>query len=267
MVTGPATDRGVVHVPTRQIKDPMTKEMIQEAKDNDTKAAMFYAAFFPPRPAKDMTPQNPNYPAPKWMYALVTDEQIEQAITKMKPYKATRPVTIPNCVFKHMNKLLISHLGPIYRATDTMKWYPDNWKLTNTPVIRKPGKSDYTVPGAWRPIVLSSRHARLLNSSKTDDLVSHCEKLGILPTMHFRGRPGRLTMDSVHLLVQTIKDAWRQGMVVSVLFLERRHQNANTQHMHDGHPQGTCGMDGEAHEWKKDYTDLRRLPIRTVQCG
>jgi hypothetical protein len=38
--------------------------------------------------------------------------------------------------------------------------------------------------------------------------------------MHFGGRPGRSTTDSVHMLVQTVKDAWRKGMVVSVLFLD-----------------------------------------------
>src|ERR1700723_175242 len=68
-------------------------------------------------------------------------------------------------------------------------------------------------------MVLSSGHARLLNKCKTEDLVQNCEKLGILPKNHFGGRPGRSTTDSVHLLVQMIKDAWRKGLVVSVLFL------------------------------------------------
>jgi hypothetical protein len=60
----------------------------------------------------------------------------------------------------------------------------------------------------------------MLNSSKTDDIVAHCERLGILPELHFGGQPGRSTTDSIHLLVQTIKDAWRKGLVVSVLLLD-----------------------------------------------
>jgi hypothetical protein len=138
----------------------------------------------------------------------------------MKPYKETKTGTIPNCVFKNMAEILVMYLGPIYRATDTFQWYPEEWKITSTPSIRKPGKPDYMAPGAWRPVVLSSGHTRLLNSSKTNDIVTHCKRLGILPAMHFGGQPGQSTTDSVHLLVQTVKDAWRKGMVASVLLLD-----------------------------------------------
>jgi hypothetical protein len=69
-------------------------------------------------------------------------------------------------------------------------------------------------------VVLSDGHARLLNKCKTEDLVSNCEHLGILPHNHFGGRPGRSTTDSVHLLVPMVKDAWRKGLVVLVLFLD-----------------------------------------------
>jgi hypothetical protein len=190
MVMGPANDGGASCVPTLQIKDPITKITLRENKDNTAKAQTFYSQFFPQRPEEDMTPPNAEYPPAKWTYKPVTDEQIDRAIRKMKPYKGTRPETIPNCVFIKMRKLLILHLGPIYRATDTLKEYPEDWKLTHTPVIRKPGKADYTLPGAWRPIVLSNGHARVLNSAKTDDIVNNCEWLGVLPALHFGGRPG-----------------------------------------------------------------------------
>jgi hypothetical protein len=99
-------------------------------------------------------------------------------------------------------------------------WYPEVWKITDTPVIRKPGKTDYTAPGAWRPVVLSDGHARLLNKCKAEDLVTNCERLGALLRNHFGGRPGRSTTDSVHMLVQMVKDTWWKGLVVLVLFLD-----------------------------------------------
>jgi hypothetical protein len=108
----------------------------------------------------------------------------------------------------------------LFRATDNLGWYPADWKITETPVIRKLGKTDYTVPGAWRPVVLSDGYARLLNKCKTEELVSNCERLEILPANDFGGRPGRSTTDSVHLLIQMVKDAWRKGLVVSALFLD-----------------------------------------------
>ena len=112
------------------------------------------------------------------------------------------------------------HLGLIFRATDVLRVYPEDWKLTETPILKKPGKSDYTSTGTWRPIVLSNEYARLLNSCKTKDLVLMCEKTGILPMNHFGGRPGRATTDSIHLLVKLVKDAWRKGEVASLLCLD-----------------------------------------------
>ncbi|KAI5891867.1 uncharacterized protein SCHCODRAFT_02478998, partial [Schizophyllum commune H4-8] len=40
----------------------------------------------------------------------------------------------------------------------------------------------------------------------------------LISSQHFGGRPGRTTTDAVMYLVQRIKDAWRVGKVVSVLF-------------------------------------------------
>src|ERR1700761_4730730 len=130
----------------------------------------------------------------------------------MKPWKATRSETIPNAIFIHAREILVPILGPIFRATDTLEFYPEDWKLTETPILKKPGKSDYMSTGAWRPIVLTNGYARLLNSCKTEDIVIMCKKTSILP--------GRATTDSIHLVVKMVKDAWRKGEVASLLCLD-----------------------------------------------
>ncbi len=61
---------------------------------------------------------------------------------------------------------------------------------------------------------------RGFHATLNQDLVAWCEHLGILPDRHFGGRPGCCTTDSVHLMVASIKDAWRKGDVVTVLFLD-----------------------------------------------
>jgi hypothetical protein len=219
MATGPASDSSRGKIPSLQVRDPITKQVIQVACTNEEKGKLFYKQFFPKRTAPPVPVQNP-YPEAKWEYSSITDEQIHRAIRRMKPWKATRSETIPNAVFLYNRELLVPHLGPIFRATDTLKLYPNDWKLTETPVLKKPGKPDYAAAGAWRPIVLSNGFARLLNGCKTEDLVLMCEKTGILPSNHFGGRPGRATTDSVHLLVKTVKDAWRKGEVASLLCLD-----------------------------------------------
>ena len=117
----------------------------------------------------------------KWEYVPTTDKQIHCVIKRMKLWKATRTGTVPNVVFVRAQDLLVPHLGPIFQVTDTLKLYPDDWKLTETLVLKKPGKLDYMVAAAWRPIVLTNGVARLLDGCKTEDPILMCEKTGILP--------------------------------------------------------------------------------------
>ncbi len=138
----------------------------------------------------------------------------------MKPLKAMKPGTIPNCVLTHCADLLAPHIGPVYRATFTMEEYPEVLSATNTIILCKPGKPDYQNPNAYRPIILSDGWGRGLHATLNQDLVAWCEQLGLIPDRHFGGRPGRCTTDSVHLMVSSIKNAWRKGNVVSVLFLD-----------------------------------------------
>jgi ribonuclease HI len=138
----------------------------------------------------------------------------------MKPNKATKSGTVPNSVLLNNCEVLVPHLGPIFRATFNLKVYPEHWAETETLVLKKPGRADYSLPNSWRPIVLSNGYARLLNACLTEDVVMMCEKHRLLPTHHFGGRPGRSTTDALHFLVKTVKDAWRRGKVASLLSLD-----------------------------------------------
>ena len=132
-------------------------------------------------------------------------------------WKATKCSSIPNCVMKMAKTLLIGH---IFRATHTLKYYLKKCANMQMLIIKKPGKTDYTNPSAWRPIVLSDGLAKLLNACHTEDILTKCEQLNLLPDNHFGGHPGHSTTDSVHLLIKTIKDAWRKEEVALTLFLD-----------------------------------------------
>ena len=142
-----------------------------------------------------------------------------------------------------------------------MKLYPNDWKLTETPVLQKPGKPDYTLAAAWRPIMLSNGMPRLLNRCKTEDLVLMCEKMGILPPNHFSGRPGRVTTDSVHLLVKTVKDAWRRGEVASLLCLDVKVAFPSTAVDVLLHEMRLCGVPLGHVEWFKRRLEGRKMML------
>ena len=94
------------------------------------------------------------------------------------------------------------------------------WREVITCVLQKPGKPQYNVPKAYRPITLLNSIAKLATSVVAEELSHLVETHGLLPTTHFGGRPGRTTTDSLHLLMDYIKAAWRKKRVVSALFLD-----------------------------------------------
>jgi hypothetical protein len=101
-----------------------------------------------------------------------------------------------------------------------LRVYVDKWKESITCVLRKPGKARYDLPKAYRPIALLNTIAKLITSIVAEEITFLAESQQLLPDTHFGGWLGRTTSDSLHLLTDTIKAAWRKKLVVSVLFLD-----------------------------------------------
>jgi len=62
--------------------------------------------------------------------------------------------------------------------------------------------------------------AKLFTAIIAENITRLVEKEQPLPENHYGGRPGRMTTDMVHVLVDKIKSTWRKGRMVSVLFLD-----------------------------------------------
>ena len=262
LVTSPPTDAGRVRIPTLHVKDLATKRVTREESDNSGKGKLFYETFFPPENTLlTPPPEDFRYPPPRWTFQNITDDQIHQAIKKLKPFKASRSGTIPNSVLIHAREAIVPHLGPLYRATNTLNYYPQIWSLTETLILKKPGKPDYTAPSAWRPIVLSDGIAHLLNSCQTEEIVRICEKFNILPTNHFGARPGRTTTDSIHMLTKIVKDAWRKGQVVSILFLDVKGAFPSVNIKRLIHNMRKRGIPSEYTEWMKRRLENRQTTL------
>jgi ribonuclease HI len=260
LVTGPASDGGRTRVPTLRARDVTTGEE-KDIATNEEKGKVFYELFFPAKPMETTVPGNPTYPPPAWKFKLITDDQIHRAIQRMRPFKSTKKNTIPNAVFKNAQDILVPHLGPIFRATFTQRVYPSHWAATESVVLKKPGKPDYTLPNAWRPVVLSNGCARLLNACITEDVAVMCEKADILPRNHFGRRAGRSTTDAVLHLVKIVKDEWRKGKVVSLLSLDVKGAFPSTAIDRLIHNMRGRGIPKEITEWMERRLANRRTTL------
>ncbi|KAF7337390.1 RNA-directed DNA polymerase from transposon X-element [Mycena sanguinolenta] len=216
LMKGSGSDGGRTRVPDLRRKKGNGETEV--AATNSQKSRWMVEEFYPKHGegATDPAPDTV-YPEPLWEYTPISEAQLHQAIGKMKPWKATRSGTFPNCVYKFCAGLLVPRLCKIYRALDVYQHEPEDWRRTETIVARKPGKPDYSVVGAHRPLILSHGHARLRNAAKTIQVATNAEKYNMLPANHYGGRPGRTGVDMVQGLVKKVKDAWRKGKVATLL--------------------------------------------------
>ncbi|KAJ7083397.1 hypothetical protein B0H15DRAFT_784932, partial [Mycena belliarum] len=183
---GAPTDGGRARIPDLRRKGAAGRDEV--ASTNALKSSWLVDEFYPKRGvgARDPDPDTV-YPEPLWEDVPLTESVLHEVITKMKPWKATRSRSLPNCVYKFCAALIVPRLQRIYRALDIYRCEPLDWKITETIVGRKPGKPDYSKPGAHRPLILSHGHARVRNAGKCLVLTSHAERLGMLPVNHYGG--------------------------------------------------------------------------------
>jgi len=217
-ITTPYGDGGRTSIPALKIHSPNGTSL--EAITNDEKSHALACAFFPPPPASSTVPQGYNYPPAVEQFAPFTEQEVARAISNTTPFKAPGPDGICNIVFKKCKEQLVPYLTHLFNATMELGTYYDPWREFTTVVLRKPGKPDYTVPKAYRPIALLNTTCKLLTALIAARTSSILERHNLLPNTHFGGRPGRTTTDSLHLLEAIVKNAWRNGKVASALFLD-----------------------------------------------
>ena len=217
-VTTPIGDGGRTSIPVLKYQNPQGD--IAEAITNEEKSQLLARSFFPPPPAVSTVPQDAIYPTPVEKFVPFTEHEVERTIARSASFKAPGPDGICNIVFKRCKDTLTPYITQIFNAVFALNTYYDPWREFTTVVLRKPGKADYTIPKAYRPIALLNTFCKLLTALVAQRTTDILERHDLLPKTHFGGRPGRTTTDSIHLLETIVKNAWRNGKVASILFLD-----------------------------------------------
>ncbi|KAJ7063797.1 hypothetical protein B0H15DRAFT_794710, partial [Mycena belliarum] len=149
------------------------------------KAAMFHAKFFPPPPL--IPPPALEAPPPPHPPPTFTLDHVLRAIGKISPWKAPGPWGIPNVAISKARATLAPLLLAILHAGLRLAYFPSSWRVFITATIRKPGKSDYTLPGAHRPIAEEEGLGKIIESVLTEWLSGYAEKEGLLSPNQFSG--------------------------------------------------------------------------------
>ena len=107
-----------------------------------------------------------------------------------------------------------TYIEPLFHTTFKLAIYPAEWKDSITQVPQQPGKANYMAPGAYRPITLLDTIGKVLSSCVAKNIMKMAEKHRLPPDNHFGCRPGHTTMDALHYVIGTAKDAWWRGNVL-----------------------------------------------------
>jgi hypothetical protein len=78
--------------------------------------------------------------------------KVEDAIISIVPNKAPGPDGVPNKALRASATLIKEHLTKIFNASLDLSYCPKHFRTSTTVVLRKPGKSNYTIPKAYKPI-------------------------------------------------------------------------------------------------------------------
>ncbi|KAI8417089.1 hypothetical protein FOFC_03402 [Fusarium oxysporum] len=164
------------------------------------------AKFFPPLPdtIEDEGPRT-------------TESPMERQLWATKSWKAPGEDGLSAIVWKQVWPSVKHDVLAIFQASLKEGVIPDQWRHARIIPLKKPGKDDYTIAKAWRPISLLATLGKVLESVVAERISHAVETYGLFPTNHFGARKQRSAEQALVLLQEHIFSAWRSGHVVSLV--------------------------------------------------
>jgi hypothetical protein len=195
---------------------PLKKHDGSTTTDRTEQAEELLRIFFPPLPAEIESEgtQRQRTPVPMPDFAL---GEIEQKVMAAKPWKATGEDGLPAMVWRQLWPVVKDRVLLLFQTSLRDGELPTQWRNAKIVPLKKPGKDDYTLAKAWRPISLLSTLGKVLEAVVAERISHAVETRGLLPTNHFGARKRRSAEQALMLLQEQIYKAWRNRKVLSLV--------------------------------------------------
>ena len=195
--------------PLKRANGSITTDKLEQTEE-------LLATFFPPLPAviEDEGPRPQRAPVPM---PRLTMEEVERRVFAAQSWKAPGEDGLPAVVWKQVWPAVKERVLVLFQTSLDEGQLPSQWRNAKIIPLKKPGKADYTVAKAWRPISLLSTLGKALESVVADRISYMVETFGLLPANHFGARKKRSTEQALMLLQESIYKAWRGKKVLSLI--------------------------------------------------
>ncbi|OHW97034.1 reverse transcriptase [Colletotrichum incanum] len=244
---------------TPEIKKPNTTQI---ATTPGEKAALFKETFFPPPPEANLGDiDNASY-SNQIILPLISESEVEEAIQEAAPLKAPGPDGVTNKALQIARPWITPHLTRIFNQSLRIGHCPQHFRKSTTVVLRKPGKDNYTVPKACRPIALLNTVGKIMDATIATRLSYLAETHGLLPDSHMSGRKQRSTEHALHRIVDQIYEAWGSGKVASLLLLDVSGAFDNVSHRRLLHNLRKRRIDEATVRWIASFLRSRETEIQ-----
>jgi len=179
-------------------------------------AQCLLSSFFPPLPevSEETVQTERAEPLP---HAPLTKDEVKAAIFSSHPYKAPGMDDLPAIVWQKLWPEIGEHITKLFELSLELGRIPDSWRVAKIVPLRKPGKPDYTIAKAYRPISLLSTLGKAMEGVIAERLSYLAETHDLLPKNHFGARKNRSTVQALTLLQESIYNTWREKKVLSMV--------------------------------------------------
>jgi hypothetical protein len=100
-------------------------------------------------------------------------------------------------IIKRINSINREFLPQIYNKCLTFGTFPKIWKISCIKVLKKPNKSDYTTPKAYRPISLLSVFSKILEKLLINRIIFYLTSKNLLNERQYGFTPQKSTIDAI----------------------------------------------------------------------
>lgn len=194
---------------------PALKRGSEEVTENKAKAKVFLEIFF--LKMADPEEEATELPTEEIPWHPITELEVHQSLKAAKGSTVPEEDGIITLVWKHLWLYLQKVITHIFTKSVELGHYPNQWKQAHIIVLRKPGKPNYTEPGAYQPISLLNTLGKILEAVMAWRLSYWVEAYKLLPDTQFGGRPGHNTKQALLTLANKINQAWLQLKVITLI--------------------------------------------------